>query len=80
MATDTTPSSAVAAEVRGELARTRKTAAALADEISMTRATLSRRLSGASPFTLDELALIAPALGTTVHELVSSALSRRPAA
>lgn len=34
--------------------------------------TLSRRLTGNSPFKVDELALIAEILGTTVHDLTDT--------
>lgn len=52
----------VAGEVRANLARQGKTQGWLAQQIKITPATLSRRLSLRSSFSLDELSAIATAL------------------
>lgn len=48
-------SEAVAAEVRAEMGRQRKTQAELASVLGITTATAARRLSGAVPFDVVEL-------------------------
>ena len=45
---------------------------ALADKAGIPRTTLIRRLTGTSPFTVDELARIAGALGVDVVALVAA--------
>lgn len=49
------PAERVAAEVRGELARQRKTQAALSEALGMSQQAVSRRLAGAIPFDVNEL-------------------------
>ena len=63
----------IAGEVRAEMARGRVTGTTLAQTVGMSNATLSRRLSGAIPFNIDELAAVARALGLTVTELLTRA-------
>jgi hypothetical protein len=69
----TTRSIRVADEVRAEMARSRVTGTTLAQSVGMSNATLSRRLSGAIPFNLDELSAVATRLGLTVTELLARA-------
>ena len=54
-----TPSERVAAEVRAELARAQIKIKDLAPKLDMSVSTLQRRLSGESPFDVDELTQIA---------------------
>lgn len=63
----------VGANVRAEMARTKRTQAILAHSIGMKQQALSRRLSGATPFTVDELGRVADALGTSIVQLVGAA-------
>lgn len=42
----------------------------LADATNIPRSTLKRRLSGASPFTVEELDAIATALGVSIVDLI----------
>lgn len=65
----------VADEVRAEMARQRKTAADLAIAIGTTQHTVGRRLNGATPFNVAELAAIAEFFGTTTDALIRLALS-----
>lgn len=62
---DTTPNtrSAVAAEVRASLGRAGRSAAWLAQSAGISRAALSRKLRGDVSFTVEELVLVALALG-----------------
>lgn len=62
---------AIAGEVRAELARQRKHAKDLAADIDMAAASLSRKLNGASGFTVDELLRVANALGVSPSHLLS---------
>lgn len=68
--TSLTPSATVAANVRAEAARYGFTNFALADASSLHRLTLGRRMSGRSPFTIDEIVAIARALGVPLHTLL----------
>lgn len=54
----------VAGEIRAVMARRRVTAAALSASVGIPPATLSRKLSGKSGITVDELLDISEALGT----------------
>lgn len=53
----------VAAEIRAAMGRNRVTQTALADKITMSRASLSASLNGLRAFDTDELAEIGAALG-----------------
>lgn len=53
----------VAAEVRAEMARQRLSSQDLAEQINFTTSTLHRRLTGQVPFDMEELFLVANALG-----------------
>ncbi len=63
----------VGANVRAEMARNKRTQATLADSIGMKQQALSRRLSGTTPFTVDELGRVADVLGTSIVQLVGAA-------
>jgi hypothetical protein len=67
---------AIAAEVRAELAVQRRTAHDLALALGVTAHTIGRRLSGASPFNVIEMALAAHWLGMTPDVLVRRAEER----
>lgn len=62
----------VAENIRAVMGRQDVTIAALADDIGLTRSTLSRRLSptGRAALTIDEIAEIARVLGVSVDELL----------
>ncbi|MCV7186995.1 helix-turn-helix domain-containing protein [Mycolicibacterium thermoresistibile] len=62
----------VAANVRAEMARTKRTQSALAHSIGMKQQALSRRLSGRTPFTVDEIAEIARCLDVPVAALFAT--------
>lgn len=59
----------VAAEVRAELARQMMTVPALSDATGIAYRTLTRRVSGESPFDTDELDRVARALGVPLAHL-----------
>lgn len=67
---------AIAAEVRAELAVQRRTANDLALALGVTAHTIGRRLAGASPFNVIEMALAAQWLGMTPDALVRRAEER----
>ncbi|HXH77281.1 helix-turn-helix transcriptional regulator [Nocardioides sp.] len=67
--TPTEYATAIGSEVRAELARQRKTQADLAAALSLTPATIGRRLDGTSPFNVVELAKTANWLGVPVANL-----------
>jgi transcriptional regulator with XRE-family HTH domain len=60
---------AVAAEIRAELARQRRTQSALADRLGVSHAWVSRRLSGEVPLTIADVAQIAAGLGVEISSL-----------
>jgi transcriptional regulator with XRE-family HTH domain len=60
----------VAANVRAELARQRKPQRELQQHLGISRVTLYRRLSGESPFDVDELRRIAELLNVSVSDLL----------
>lgn len=64
----------IADEVRAEMARQRKTAADLAGVIGVTQHTAGRRLSGAIPFDVVELARVAAWLGVGTADLIARAV------
>lgn len=64
---------AVAAEVRAEMGRQRKTQAELAKTLDITAATAARRLDGSVPFDVLELLTVARWLGVSTEQLLPSA-------
>ena len=65
-----TLSSVVAGNVRAELGRQDKTRAWLSEQLDVQQMWVSRRLSGQTPISLDEVALFARALGVDVAVLL----------
>ncbi|MFG2054801.1 helix-turn-helix domain-containing protein [Micromonospora sp. NPDC048930] len=59
--------------IRVELARRRMSQRALADATGLSQSYIGRRLTGEMPFTTDDLALIAKALGVPVLALLPAA-------
>lgn len=68
--TVTSPSETVAANVKAEMARRSHSQNTLAPLVGMRQQALSRRLSGKTAFTIDELATIATALGVSLADLI----------
>lgn len=62
-------SQAIAAEVRAILARERISKMSVAKAAGLTSSQFSRRLQGRIPFSADEVASVAKALGVTVASL-----------
>lgn len=60
----------VAGGVRAELARRRMSASKLARQTGLKQSYLSRRMTGETPFNVDDLALIAAALGVSMSTLI----------
>lgn len=60
----------IAANVRAEAARKRRTQADLAGLLGITQQAMSRRFHGHTPFTADEMAVIASDLGVPVSALI----------
>lgn len=60
----------VAAEIRAEMARQRRTGVDLGKHLKMSQPTISKRLTGEVPFDLKELASVADYLGVTVSSLM----------
>ena len=71
----TTERGRLAREVRAELARRGMSRAQLADQAGINRHTIQRRLSAQHPFTYEELANVARALGLPLSELIERAES-----
>lgn len=65
-------SEVAAGEVRALLGRNRQTIAGLSESTGIPIATLNRRLSGRTPFTVDELDLIAHHFGVSVADLLTA--------
>lgn len=61
----------LAAELRAEMARQRRTLTWLADQVGMTQSTLGRKLRGEYPFDVTELDMVTAALGIRASELWS---------
>lgn len=61
---------AVAERVRVEMARRRMSQRVLADATGLSQSYIGRRLTGAMPFTTDDLALISASFGVPVTELL----------
>jgi len=57
-------------ELRAEMARQRKSQAALAVDLGITQQSLSRKFSGGAPFTGAELTKIAELLGVDVSQFM----------
>lgn len=57
------------------MARRHHTQSSLAEAVGMRQQALSRRLSGVTPFTIDELAAIAAALSVPMTELIREAVA-----
>lgn len=62
------------------MARSKRTQAALAHTVGMTQQALSRRLSGQTSFTLDELGRVAAALDIPMLSLIGNAESKAASA
>lgn len=73
---DQTPAQQTAGAVRAELARRRISGREMARELGWSFTTTSRRLSGSSPFDIDELAAVAAFLGMSVSQLFTDAPER----
>lgn len=72
-------SQAVARRLRGILAEQKISGSALAEEMGMKQASMSRRTTGVTPLTLDELSQIAEILGVSEWWLLTGQrLSPRP--
>lgn len=67
----------VSAAVRAEMARTRTPQASLARALGITQQSVSRRLNGHTPFTLDEVVVAADLLGVDRALLLDPPVSRR---
>lgn len=65
------PGEAVAANVKAEMARRSHSQNTFAPLVGMRQQALSRRLSGKTAFTIDELARIAAALGVPLVDLIA---------
>ena len=61
----------VTAEIRAELGRRKKSARLLATALGWSPQHLSRRMTGAVPWSTDEIELVAAVLGVPLAELVS---------
>ncbi|AMS03532.1 helix-turn-helix DNA binding protein [Gordonia phage Guacamole] len=72
-------SATVAANVRAELARRQVAAQQLAEGIGLSRVTLSRRLNGHAPWTIDEIAATAEFLNVPVESLIGAEPKAVPA-
>lgn len=80
MQTNRTYQQRVAAEVRAEMARQDVTAQSIAPAAHISPATLSRRLSGTSPFSVAELEAVAGALGVEPSDFLPARQSTAPVA
>ncbi|GEA79965.1 hypothetical protein CUD01_04090 [Cellulomonas uda] len=68
----------VAAVIRGEMARYEITQARVAALLGITQQSVSRKRAGQTPYTLDELEVLAPLFATTPDELLRAARDLRP--
>jgi len=71
--TSTQHRQAVAAEVRAALARDGRRQADLAREVGISRAALSRKMRGETPFYVEEVVSIASVLGIDAGRLIANA-------
>lgn len=69
----------VAAELRAELSRQRRTASQMSTELHIPRSTLGKRLVGNGALDTDQLAAITRWLGVTIEEIVRRAEAKVPA-
>ena len=67
----------VAAAVRAEMARYGITQVRLGQVLGITQQSVSRKRSGRTPYTIDELELVAPLFGMTADELLAAARDPR---
>lgn len=67
-----TPSEAVAAEVRAFMARKRISQTTAAAALGIGQSSMSRRLNGTAPFTVDELYRLADLFQISPSDLISS--------
>ena len=65
-----TPSEAVAEEVRAHMARKRISQKIAARALGISQSSMSRRLIGASPFTVDDLYVLARLFGINAADLI----------
>lgn len=77
---DQTTAELTAGAVRAELARRRISGRAMARALGWSHGTTSRRLSGSSPFDIDELAAVASFLGIPTSALLIDASQSETAA
>jgi Helix-turn-helix domain len=68
---------AIAAEIRAHMARQRRSGRSVAFELGWKQAYMSRRLTGATPFTLDDLEALADVLGMPMRTLLEDALKQQ---
>lgn len=66
-----TPAERVAAEVRAYLARERRTQRELAEHLGLSQQAVSRRLTGAQAFNINELHAVADYLGIDMTRLIA---------
>ena len=71
MSSTPTLRTAVAGELRAEMARQRKTGVDLAHVLNCSQQSASRRMTGATPLTLDDIAAISDWLGIPPSSLIS---------
>lgn len=68
----TTYNDSIAAEVRAEMARQRRSQTSIAAELGWTQAFLSRRLCGEVAWGADEIEAVAGALGVPIGQLTAA--------
>lgn len=69
------PAEQVAANVRAELGRHRRTQTATADHLGMSQTAVSRRLNGEVPFDINEVHSLAKWLGIPVMALLATGVA-----
>lgn len=74
-----TPTSRVADNVRAEMARRKVTQRDLAEGLGLSQASVSKRLMGAVPWDVNELAAVASLLGVELSVLVTTTAPAVPA-
>lgn len=62
---------AIAAEVRAALARDGRSAAALSEATGISKTALSRKMRGLTPFYVEEIVIVAGALGVDAGNLLA---------
>ena len=68
-----TRNASVAANIRAEMKRQRIRQPVIAAALGLSQASVSRKLTGHTPLTVDELAVVADVLGVDLVELVKAA-------